>query len=75
MVTITNHGRLSQVFRTKTGSRSLPPGATDIFDLVDPNDRQVVALKVAGVITVKDVSPPAAPQPLKSDAGSGAVKS
>lgn len=53
MVTITNHAPLSQVFSVRSGgSESLPPGATDEFDLVDADSPAVGALEGSGQITV-----------------------
>lgn len=51
MVTLTNHGPMSLVFALRNGtSKSLPPGATDDFDLADREADRVERLKADGSI-------------------------
>jgi hypothetical protein len=77
MVTITNRAPLSHVFQVKDGnkvmSKSLPPGATDTFDLAHDPDPLVDLLAKAGDIIVKPDTPskpaPSTPNPPTSQAG------
>jgi hypothetical protein len=75
MVTITNHAPLSQVFKVKDGakvrSKSLPPGVTDEFDLINPKDPFLAWLQRDGQISIATPQPaPAQTGPLSPPAAS-----